>query len=681
MKTDINTLEALERKLGDTEETKLLKNLVKRSRLNKLLNSYIDSLKSEAERQGGRCRFSYLNTRVPTGRWACGSDKKNTFFASINEQSIPKPHPAMWYVHKREEIEGELEEGEIQIFDWVFSLTRKGKYWMEGFTPENNVRKAFKPEPDALWVSIDFNAQELRIPAALSGEPAWVVPFQTGGDVHKSCYFQDTEYLTREGWKTALAINRDTEIAQFINGKMSWTKAGIMYRGESGDNIELIRFESSLVDCLVTKNHRMLVGWDETGPKFKTAEEIYDEGKGLEFRTGAVYRGFIEPNELVAYNGVEGFAINMIEDCVDFLRTRKGRELVIPLFVREGTVEVRKKFLLEYMGKNEWSFEEKIGKGIPIECRTEEFADQMQFLALSLGYRVVKRGTEIRISNRPAKVRPEGVTKEVWSGNTYCFKVQSGVLITRRMGKVAIAGNTAIQIWGEENYNKDKRKQAKVMNFSQLYGGTKFTVQSKLGIDDLDECQKLVDDFHNGLPTVFGYLDALVRKARKEGTVYTFFGRPRRVRFYLSSPDYKVRAFGARTVKNSKVQGTGADLTKLGALRSWKNLCNPDIHKHSRFMSQIHDEINYSIDISHFKELIKLAVKSMRIQVPGWPIIMEVGVEVGPSWGETFKMKVQEDGTIIPDYEEVPEDKQEPEEKEEEIKMEDEGEDEGMFIM
>lgn len=136
---------------------------------------------------GGRCRFSYIDCNVPTGRLASGSDKKNMFFAHLNVQAISKPHPKMWYVHDGATISDEdLRPGEVRVLDWVFSQDRKSDKWEEGFEQTENVRSAFLPEEGHYWVSIDFNAQELRIPAALSGEPAWREAFIHGTDPHKS---------------------------------------------------------------------------------------------------------------------------------------------------------------------------------------------------------------------------------------------------------------------------------------------------------------------------------------------------------------------------------------------------------------------------------------------------------------------------------------------------------------
>ena len=117
--------------------------------------------------------------------------------------------------------------------------------------------------------------------------------------------------------------------------------------------------------------------------------------------------------------------------------------------------------------------------------------------------------------------------------------------------------NVALKIWGPEKYNKDKRRLAKVCNFGLLYGGSWRTLLDKLKLDSVEEAQKLEKDYRSALNVLFSWVDRHCRKARRVGTVYTYFGTPRRVRFYFQHAEPGVRAFGYRTAINSTVQGSG----------------------------------------------------------------------------------------------------------------------------
>lgn len=227
---------------------------------------------------------------------------------------------------------------------------------------------------------------------------------------------------------------------------------------------------------------------------------------------------------------------------------------------------------------------------------------------------------------------------------------------------------TAVACFGEENYDKQKRRMAKVVNFGKIYGMSPQSMQEKFPELSLDFCEQFMKDYVKGLPYIFSGQDRDIRRAKKEGTVYTVFGRPRRVKYWLQSPDPKMRGFGARTVKNSQVQGAGGDLLRLMVKRIWDALFAPGTYD-IQFRSTVHDEINFSVARAQALEIIPKIIKCMTVKVPGWSVPMECGLEVGTSWGQTFAFDYNlETNTYTPHWEPVPEDHEEPEpEVEEEI--------------
>lgn len=78
-----------------------------------------------------------------------------------------------------------------RIYGWVFSdfpwlIPNVQELVVEGFIQDLNIRSTFLPDDGYFWVSLDFNAEEIRIPAIWSREPAWVDAFSHNKDVHKS---------------------------------------------------------------------------------------------------------------------------------------------------------------------------------------------------------------------------------------------------------------------------------------------------------------------------------------------------------------------------------------------------------------------------------------------------------------------------------------------------------------
>ena len=204
--------------------------------------------------------------------------------------------------------------------------------------------------------------------------------------------------------------------------------------------------------------------------------------------------------------------------------------------------------------------------------------------------------------------------------------------------------STAVAIWGEENYSKDKRKLAKGANFGLLYGMTAHNFKDRFNMT-MEEAQEFVDQFKAGLPTLFNWIAGIERLGEQNGTVYTMFGRPRRVKSWFDTGEWGWVNFAKRTCVNTVVQGTGADILKIVMLRIFNkwyiNKNTGPLTKLIRFKSTIHDEINYQVikDKAHnyntFKSIVKETIKSMRVKMPEWPFPMEVGLSIGNRWGQS----------------------------------------------
>jgi len=151
-------------------------------KLLKMKSSYVETMIRDSGAEN-KIRFAYQTTNVPSGRLSAGADKNNSYFAGINTQSIPKPKPQFWKYERSDDprfsilgysfqpISNEEAEGESQV--------------VEAHAWNNNIRTSFMPDPDHYWVSIDYSAQELRIPANLSKEPVMVDALANGEDLHK----------------------------------------------------------------------------------------------------------------------------------------------------------------------------------------------------------------------------------------------------------------------------------------------------------------------------------------------------------------------------------------------------------------------------------------------------------------------------------------------------------------
>lgn len=87
------------------------------------------------------------------------------------------------------------------------------------------------------------------------------------------------------------------------------------------------------------------------------------------------------------------------------------------------------------------------------------------------------------------------------------------------------------------------------------------------------------------------------------------------------------------------------------------------------------DEINWSVPYDILRETIAIMNRHMTINIPGWPVPLECGLEVGYNWGTCFAFNFDPaTNTFVPDYVEVkPETLKEelPEPEEEDVDLSD----------
>lgn len=203
---------------------------------------------------------------------------------------------------------------------------------------------------------------------------------------------------------------------------------------------------------------------------------------------------------------------------------------------------------------------------------------------------------------------------------------------------------TAKAIFGA--VTKDSRQKAKACNFGILYGMSEHTIAERFAMT-LDEAKEFLSRYKQALPTLFAFLDRHKKQARRLGVVYTYFGRPRRLKHYFASPEGSMRAFGYRTACNTIIQGCAADILKIAMIHLWTRILNHvDYKQDAAFRVMVHDEINFAVSLSRLDEICRLLQEVMTLRIKGWQVPMEVGVSVGPSWGVLFPFELTDQGWI-----------------------------------
>lgn len=189
-------------------------------------------------------------------------------------------------------------------------------------------------------------------------------------------------------------------------------------------------------------------------------------------------------------------------------------------------------------------------------------------------------------------------------------------------------------------HDAEVRKKIKPVNFGALYGGNEWTFSRQLGIP-VEEAQEILDSWWRALPILKRWTQAIQRTARRDGVVYTYFGRPRRLRHWYSAKSYGLIEFANRSAVSHTVQGTGGDIMRLDIVAIYSKL--KDWIKQRIMIPKItvHDELNFYVRKDRAMEVILTLKEIMEIKVKDWPAPMDVGISVGKSWGETYDFHLE----------------------------------------
>ena len=188
---------------------------------------------------------------------------------------------------------------------------------------------------------------------------------------------------------------------------------------------------------------------------------------------------------------------------------------------------------------------------------------------------------------------------------------------------------TAAKIFGipVESVSADRRRIAKTANFGIMYGISAFGLSQRLKCSR-SEAKKIIDDYFESFPSIRGFIDDTVRKARETGYVETLFGRRRYVPD-VNSPNATVRSLAERNAVNAPIQGTSADIIKIAMAGVDRRLREEGLK--ARMVLQIHDELVLEVPEDEIEEVRRILVGEME-----GVIELSVPLTVECNYGKTW---------------------------------------------
>lgn len=191
---------------------------------------------------------------------------------------------------------------------------------------------------------------------------------------------------------------------------------------------------------------------------------------------------------------------------------------------------------------------------------------------------------------------------------------------------------------------KQLRGSAKTVNFAEQYGAMALRVSFTLMVTE-EEAQMFIDGKKAMFPGVETWKRSVIAESQEKGYVCSKLGGRRHLREALTSDDYMVKSKAERQGPNFKIQGSGAEMTKLAIKRMW------EAKLHERFdfvpIGPVHDEVVGSVAIKDLIPLLKEFHACMVVPFADMTVPMVSSLSFGPNFGEQYEVGESVDVGVI----------------------------------
>lgn len=420
----------------------------------------------------------------------------------------------------------------------------------------------------------------------------------------KNCYSPDTEFLTKDGWKLAKDILPDTQLAYYVPEKkvIRYTNAGERYTHRCTESVV---YHSVSGAWNVTTNHRMWVSKNGNDFESVVADKLCDMDKFT-----VITSSFMDDENAKHKHDETAFTI----DGKYF--TFEDMAFLLGVCIRRGVITY----------ENGGGSRDGV---LTVTCDASQIP------------------VRYRLKNTFGDLITE--TKRLQAGK-YLKLIRFGVslrdYVKENIGKTRKAFHVPEWVYDSDTLTVEAFIAGVVGQKMIEHPNDRFTFRT--------HNQKLADDIQR-LCTMCGFFTRLMANKDANGkNAFTMhiqrmnlmiIGNRKRDE-YRQRPVHKVtheemeyscfevpshilvtryRGFVSYHM-NTTVQGTAADVLKLIFCRLWKKVFKP--YPQVKFMSTIHDEVNFSIPIELAREVIPICMECMTINRSDWPVTLKCSLSV-----------------------------------------------------
>jgi DNA polymerase-1 len=180
-----------------------------------------------------------------------------------------------------------------------------------------------------------------------------------------------------------------------------------------------------------------------------------------------------------------------------------------------------------------------------------------------------------------------------------------------------------------EEVPRERRAQAKAVNFGVIYGKTDFSLAKELGLPRA-EARRFIDRFFALHKGVARFMEEVIERARRERSVGTLLGRRRELRD-IDSGNFQARQQAERMARNTPIQGSAADLLKVAMVRVDRRLADERLA--ARMILTVHDELVFEVP----RDEVERTIAAVREEMTGAmelavPLVVDIGT--GANWAD-----------------------------------------------
>lgn len=193
-----------------------------------------------------------------------------------------------------------------------------------------------------------------------------------------------------------------------------------------------------------------------------------------------------------------------------------------------------------------------------------------------------------------------------------------GLLAAFKAGR-DIHVETAVRVFQDET----RRREGKTLNYQLTFGGGSIARRNM---------------FFSAYPRVKEWIDETTVEVRRVAMVKTLGGRRRTIHAHeilgIGPRHEKMLSHGDREAISTIVQGSSAEIVKMGMRRIWEKTRDTDV----KMLLQVHDELVFEVPEAILMDVAKVVKEEMTCN--DYEIPLTVSLEVGKNWGDMKKLAV-----------------------------------------